>query len=64
MDHGQILRELSKNGKNVFGPYDPIKVSNYAAKVYTGQRGFIHYGFGDHQVDFDIIKAIGSITKK
>lgn len=44
--------------------YDPIKVSNYAAKVYTGQRGFVHYGFGDDQVDFDIIKALGSITKK
>lgn len=64
VDHGQILRELSKNGKDVFGPYDPVKISSYAAKVHAGQRGFVHYGFGDDQVDFDIIKALGSITKK
>lgn len=64
VDHGQILRELSKDGKNVYGPYDPIKISNYAAKVSAEQRGFVHYGFGDKQVDFDAIKAIGSISKK
>jgi len=64
LDHGQILRELSKNGKDVFGPYDPTKVSAYAAKVRAKERGFVHYGFGDEEVDFDTIKAIGAVSKK
>lgn len=57
-DHGQILKELSKDGKNVYGPYDPVKVSNYAHKVHQAGKGFIHYGFGDKTSDIDTIVSL------